>query len=40
MDGGRIATVEAAMSRHSPYVIELGDSSRQRLEGLARKVTA
>lgn len=40
MDGGRIATLEAAMSRRSPYVIVLDGSSRERLETLERKATA
>jgi len=39
VDGGRIA-MEAAMSRCSPYLIDLDEGSRQRLEALARKATA
>jgi transposase-like protein len=40
VDGHRIAMMEAAMSRHSPFVIVLSDEDRAQLMKLTRKQTA
>ena len=38
--GGRISDLGGAMSRCSPFVIELSEEDRSRLESLVRKQTA